>query len=331
MSNNVESGREVEALRQSDKSAKSAHAGSNSSTDGDGRAMQNQSSSLADDGTNSLLFLLQKNKWLIIFVAIIATVASFAASLLVSKKYRATTLVMAVSRHSGGMGLGAASSVLSHMGGIASLVGISGGMGSSKAQALATLQSAVVTRRYIEENNLLPILFIGKWNSRTNRWRSDVPSKQPTLWEGNRYFNKHVRTVFEDPRTGLIRVAITWTSPSLAAQWANGIVAATNSFMRRQAIQQADRDIAFLQSEANKATDVQLKAEIYRLMQQEIRDEMVARGERDYALKVIDPAFVPEEPYSPLPLIWAVTGLLCGVALGIGVAIAKESLSTSAR
>ena len=66
-------------------------------------------------------------------------------------------------------------------------------------------------------------------------------------------------------------------------------------------------------------------------MQQEIRDEMVARGERDYALKVIDPAFVPEKPYSPLPLIWAVTGLLCGAALGVGVGIAKENLSTKAR
>lgn len=328
ISNDVESGRQVETLRPP---KKTGHSETNSSADGDGRVMQNHTSLPADDEMNGLLFLLRKNKWLITSVAIAGTVASFTTSLLVPKKYRATTLVMSVSRHSGSMGLGAASSVLSNMGGLASLVGISGGMGSSKAQALATLQSAVVTRRYIDENNLLPILFSGKWNPRAKRWRSALPGKVPSLWEGNRYFNKHVRTVFEDPRTGLIRVAITWTNPKLAAQWANGIVATTNSFMRRQAIREADRDIAFLQSEANKASDVQLKAEIYRLMQQEIRDEMVARGERDYALKVIDPAFVPEKPYSPLPLIWAVTGLLCGAALGVGVGIAKENLSTKAR
>ena len=288
----------------------------------------NNSSMPADNGTDGLLPSLWKNRWLITSVAIFGTVVSFTTSLLVPKEYRSTTLVMAVSRHAGSMGLGTASSALSGIGGLASLVGISGGMGSSKAQALATLQSAVVTRRYIEENNLLPVLFSGKWDSRTKRWRSEVPSKMPTLWEGNRYFNKHVRTVFEDPRTGLIRVAITWTNPNLAAQWANGIVATTNNFMRQRAIREADRDISFLQSEANKASDVQLKAEIYRLMQQEIRNEMVARGESDYALKVIDPAFVPEKPYAPLPLIWAVTGLLCGVALGVGVGIAKEGMAT---
>lgn len=264
--------------------------------------------------------LLFRNKWLITLIALFATIGALAASLLVQKRYRATTLVMVVNRHAGGMG--AATSVLSNMSGLASLVGLSGGLGNSKAQALATLQSAVLTRKYIERNDLLPILFSEKWNPNGNRWRN----KAPTLWSANAYFNKHVRTVFEDPRTGLIRVAITWTNPALAAKWANGIVESTNEFMRKRAIREANRDIAYLQSEADKTTVVQLRSAIYTLMQQEIREEMIAKGERDYSLKVIDPAFVPEKPYSPLPLIWTVTGLFVGLALGVSVATAKEGI-----
>lgn len=260
-----------------------------------------------------------KHRWFIFIFTITTSLLALVTSLVLPKHYSATALVSPVSRSASGGASGAVGSALSKFGGIASLVGLQTGSGSDKAIDIATLKSQVLTRRYIQKYNLMPILYKGKWNSKTNSWRGNNQARIPTLWQANKYFQKHIRTVTEDRKTGLYDVTITWTDPVTAAKWANGIVELTNHYLRRKAIAEANRDIAYLNAQAAMTSVVQVKEAIYNLMEQEIRDAMIANGQREYALKVVDPAFPPDRPSWPLPWLWTLIGFLIGALLSIGI------------
>jgi uncharacterized protein involved in exopolysaccharide biosynthesis len=55
-----------------------------------------------------------------------------------------------------------------------------------------------------------------------------------------------------------------------------------------------------------------LRTAIFALMQSEIKNEMLSRGNDEYALKVIDPAAVPEKPASPQPLLLTISAVIAG-------------------
>jgi uncharacterized protein involved in exopolysaccharide biosynthesis len=145
----------------------------------------------------------------------------------------------------------------------------------------------------------------------------------PTLWKGNDYFAKNVRRVTEDTKTGLVTLTITWTQPRLAAEWANNLVEMTNNFLRDKAIQESERNIAYLTDQAGKTNVVPVRDSIYTLMESEIKKEMVARGSQEYALKVIDPAVIPERHSSPRLSVWTITGFLVGFIASSAIALMR--------
>ena len=275
-----------------------------------------------------LFALLLREKWFIICGTVLLAAVALIASLILPKKYEATVLIAPVStmRHGGAAsGIG---SMLSGLGGLASMVGVSS-LDMSKAEDIATLKSEILTQKFIQQDDLLPILYASKWDARRNRWRTTNPKDIPTLWYANRYFAKHVRDVTEDGTTGLYRLTITWSNPSMAANWANGIVALTNLYLRNKAIREDERNIAYLKKQADKTTMVEVKQAIFGLIQQEIRDAMIANGEKQYALKVIDPAFAPEKQSSPLPLLWTAIGFLVGLFGSCAVVVMKARQGAS--
>lgn len=271
-------------------------------------------------GTGDLFAIFWREKWLIIAITLAVATTSLIAARISQKRYQATVLVSPVDTSQSADRLGGASSMLSNFGGLASLVGVST-LSASKAVDIATLKSELITTDYIRQNNLLPILFAGEWDSRRAQWRTDDPRKIPTLWDGSRYFTNRVCSVAEDEATGLYRITVTWTNPEMAATWANGIVALTNEYLRNKAISETNANIAYLQERAKQTTTVGLRLAILDLMEQEIRSAMIAQGQSEYALKVVDPAFAPRRPYSPLPVLWAVTGLLAGLFSSLGIAL----------
>ncbi len=280
-------------------------------------------SAVSRDDTVSVrefLLFLWRSRWFALIGAAFCTLSAAAASWIVTPKFTASVVLLPVSGHGGSFG--ALGSAASQLGGLASLTGLNlGGTNSAKEEALATLQSRILTEKYIEQNDLLPILFAKQWNPATRNWRS----ASPTLWQGNRLFES-IRGVDDNAKTGMVTVTIRWTSPSLAATWANGLVRLTNDYLREKAINRAERNLAYLNSEVSKVGVMEVKNEIYRLMEQEIKNEMLAKGRRDFALKVIDPAVPPETKSFPRPLLWMVGGALGGLFLGLLASVTRETL-----
>jgi uncharacterized protein involved in exopolysaccharide biosynthesis len=261
-----------------------------------------------------LLQLLWREKWIVFSLIVLTTGAATTAAVLLPKQYEAQAIISPVSSNAKGAGLGGGQS--SAVGGLASLIGISIGGDSNRAESIAVLQSEALTERYIRDHDLLPVLFPQLWDPVSRRWRVTDPKRIPTPWLGNKVFLR-IRTVAEDKKTGLVSVAIRWGDPDTAARWVNDFIALTNDDLRAKAIRESDQHIAYLNQEAAKTDVAQVRAAIYTVLESEIKNVMLARGPGDYALKVIDPAVPPERQSSPKPLILIPAGFAAGLFLSL--------------
>lgn len=263
------------------------------------------------------LATLKRARWRVAIFVIACTVVATVVGFLMPRKYTAVIVVSPVTNASGGGRLGGLSSMVSQLGGLASLAGISLGEDTQRAETLEVLQSAALTERYIAQNNLLPVLFRKQWDPERRQWRVSSPRKTPTLWKANQLFDKTIRKISTDAKSGIVTMKITWTNPAEAAAWANGLVAMTNDYLRGKAIAEAGKNIAYLNDQAEKTNLVQVREAIYAILETEINKEMLARGTEEYALKVLDPAQIPERPSSLSHTEWLLLGLLGSTGLAL--------------
>jgi uncharacterized protein involved in exopolysaccharide biosynthesis len=264
----------------------------------------------------------------IMFFSLVAilTLGGGAIGLLRDRDYEATTMLSPVAEDPSTSRLGGIAALASQYSGLASLAGIALPGSGKKDEAIAVLQSELLTEQYVKDNDLLPILFSSTWDSVSGKWKTDDPKKIPTLWRANRYFKGTIRSVVDDKRSGLIEMRIRWKDPKLAAAWANGIVKAANSYLRDKAIREAERDITYLNEQVSKTNVIEAQRTIYSLLAQELNKEMVARGREEYALKVIDPAFAPERPIMGGPLLLALLGFTLACLLSVTIVFIRRAL-----
>jgi uncharacterized protein involved in exopolysaccharide biosynthesis len=266
--------------------------------------------------------LIWKRRWLVAGVVVLSAVVSTAASYLVTPKYEASVLLMPVSQDSGGL-----NSLISKLGGgLADLAGLASSTRGKEAEEVAFLKSRALVHDYIEQNNLLPVLFPDRWDARTKTWKPGMLGSEPTIWKAVKYFSSSILRVSTNT-DGLVTLYITWKDSTQAARWANGLVMMTNDHFRDDAVEEHERNISFLTAAAVQATAVEVKEGIYSLLTQEVKNEMLARGTTQFAFKVVDPAVIPEEHSSPKRIIWLLVGAMLGFAITAGVIIMKADRS----
>jgi len=266
-----------------------------------------------DHAIRDLLSDAWRAKWVVIGITALCAILGGASGFFLTKQYRAEVLISAVTDSPTGAGVGA---LVSQYGELASLAGVSlsGHGGNNKDESIAVLQSELITEAYIRANNLLPVLFAASWNADSKTWKSNDPKKIPTLWMGNQAFKK-IREVKQDRQSGLVTLRITWRDPVTAAKWANDLVRETNQFLRDKAIRESERNIAYLNEEAAKTTVVEARQAMYSILKEEVNKEMIAKGRDEYALKVLDPARIPERSSTPSTLFLTALGFAAGLVL----------------
>lgn len=260
-------------------------------------------------------------RWLVAAFGLVAGASAAAIALVTPEKYQATVLLSPVVDQAGGSKLGGAGALLSQLGGLGSLAGLGGASSSQRSESVATLQSRLLTEAFIAEKQLLPVLFHKQWNAANKEWKTNEPETTPTLWKGEELFRLKVRSVTDDKKTGLISLSILWTDPTLAAEWANEIVLRTNTYLRDKSIAESQRNLAYLNEQLKATSVVELQNAIYGLIEAEIKKEMIARGSKEFAFQVVDPATPPERRISPKRGAMTATGLFIGLVIGIGLAL----------
>jgi len=268
----------------------------------------------------NLLKVVVTYKKQVFFITLISTIIAIVIAILSTSIYRAEVLLVPVSKKQGG-GLGM---LANQFGGLASLAGININRGGGADEAIATLKSRELTNKFIQEEGLLPILFGGQWDTQNNQWRNKLAS--PTIWKAYRLFDKSIRKVTLDKRAGLITLSIQWKDPERAANWANELVYRVNDKLRKEAILEAEKTIAYLEKELQKTSIIEIKNSIYKLIEGQTKNKMFASTQQEYAFRVLDKAVVPEKPIKPKRKLIVMMGFLFGVIMSFLLVLILENL-----
>ena len=203
-----------------------------------------------------------EGKWLIIVITSVFALGSVAYALLATEWYRAEVLLAPAEAES-------TPAVSGELTGLAALAGVSVG-GGETAEAVATLESRDLAREFIESNDLLPVLLYKKWDEAGQKWKASNTEDTPDIRDAVRVFHEKALNVSEDRDTGLVTVSIEWIDPHLAAAWASSVVQLANARLRQRALQDAERNVAYLQAELGSTSVVTLQQSIGSLLQTEL-------------------------------------------------------------
>jgi uncharacterized protein involved in exopolysaccharide biosynthesis len=267
-----------------------------------------------------LIDTLWDGKWRIAAWAVMTTMVAAAYAFLTPAVYRSEVLLQPRQESKSASGIGA---MMSQLGGLPEVAGLSFGAGGDKAVALATLKSRAVVERFIEEAGVLPLLYPSAWDTEAKAWKDT--GKIPNVWKAYNKFVKDVMHIVEDKKSGLVTVSMEWGDPRIAQQWATDVVARTNEHLRTKAIQEGESNLAYLEAQVKAVSLVELRQALFTLMESEQKKLMLAKGSAEYALRTIDPAVAPMERVRPQRLRILTIGAFLGAMLGVAVLLGARA------
>ena len=249
-------------------------------------------------------------RWLIIAITGVFTLGGVTYALLAQEWYKADVVLAPADKKAGAGG------ALAQFGGLASLAGISL-PGAGEGEPVAVLKSKDFARAFITDLNVMPLLLDG----------ADWGDKKPDIRDAVKVFDTQIRTVTEDKKSGLVTLSVRWKDPDTAAEWANVLVKRLNDRLRTQAQEESERNVAYLQREIASTNVVSLQQSMGRVLEGEMQKLMLARGNEEFAFKVIDRATPPKQRETPKRTLIALVSLLAGGFLGVLVVFLRKAIA----
>lgn len=137
------------------------------------------------------------------------------------------------------------------------------------------------------------------------------------MGDAYRLFDEKIRDVYEDRRSGVVTLSVTWRDSEQASEWANALIARANRQLRERTIVEAKQVIGFLNDEVARTQVVEVQKAIYKLVEEQIKSIAVASAREQYSFRVIDPAVAPDvhRPVRPRRVLAAAIAVLLGGSL----------------
>lgn len=275
----------------------------------------------ADDEVNlrDVWDILWGGKWIVIALTTLFLFGAIVYALSATEIYRSEALLAPAEEKS-----------TPTIGGLAALAGVSVG-GAGSAEALAVLKSRQFLHSFIEQHNLMPLLFHDRWNAERGEWILGRGEEAPDIRAGVNYFREKILHVRESRETGLVTVGVEWTDPEIAAEWVSNLIRRLNDRLRERALQEAERNVAYLRSEVAKTNTVALQQSIGRLLESEMQKLMLARGNEEFAFNVLDPAVPPTKRSWPKRSLIVGIGTVVGGMLGVFLVFFRHAVRAGFR
>jgi uncharacterized protein involved in exopolysaccharide biosynthesis len=268
-----------------------------------------------------LVAMLWRQKWIILATTMAFLFIGAAYVLTATPRYRAEAVLAPVERAN-------LPRVLpTGLTGLASLAGVNLSSSTDTAEAVAALRSRAFIEEFINDQQLLPVLFAENWDSSNSQWIDQDPVQWPDIAQGVMFFVEEIRTVDEDAVSGLVTFGIEWTDPQVATEWVASLVERINVRLRARDLADSERRLAYLNEQLAQASLVELRQAIARLIENEIQNIMLAKAQTEYAFRVIDPPRVPREPVAPRGALTMVIAGLLGGSLGVLLALSASMLA----
>ncbi len=287
-----------------------------------------------------LFSVIWQGKWLIIAITAVFAIGSVALALYLPNIYKSEALLAPAAEEQGG-GL---SALASQFGGLASLAGVNlgGKGGTDKTQlAIEVLKSRQFTSDFIQKHNILADLMAAeKWdrdtdkliydedayNEATNTWVREVktPFKpEPSMQEAYKEFSK-IFSTNTDKETGMVTLSVEHLSPTVAGQWVTWLIEDINKVMKERDVAEANRSSEFLNKQIALTNVADIKAILYKLVEEQAKTIMFAEVRDEYVFKTIDPALAPEEKAKPKRALICVLGTMLGGMLGVMLVLVRH-------
>jgi uncharacterized protein involved in exopolysaccharide biosynthesis len=260
--------------------------------------------------------MIWRHRLVVGLMCAVALLAAIAYLKIATPMYRAEVVLVPPEEDS--MSGASAGGLGDKLGGLASLAGLNLGQETpSQLSADAMLDSRALAEEFVQRNDLVPVLL--------------KKSKRKTLWLAVRSFKENLSKIRKDQVKGTTKVTVEWTDPDTAARWANGLVALANELSRTRARTEASRNIEYLNKQIALTTDVDVRRDLYEILETQMRALMLANGRVEYAFHVVDPAVPPEVRSRPQVILVLLIGLAVGLAVGCTVAFIRERISERRR
>jgi len=250
---------------------------------------------------NEVFGALWKQKILIILVTSLFALGSVIYSLSLTNIYKSEVL-LSVDNASG-------NNSMNTFGGMAATLGIIGPNNDNKSLiAIKTIQSRSFLKHLLTFDNILPSLMAAKsYDVQSNKILFDpkIYNKNNKEWVGSEpsyletypvYLN-HV--VISKDKSNLLTISVEHISPFFAKEFLELIINEANELLRNKDLREATDAIEFLQSEIPKASLISMKDALNELVLSQLEVQMMAKISSEYVLKVIEPAYVPEDKIRP--------------------------------
>jgi uncharacterized protein involved in exopolysaccharide biosynthesis len=247
-------------------------------------------------------------RWLIIAITALFAIGGVTYAMLAKPMFQADVVMVAAEKKS-------LPSSLGQLGSLASLAGVSIGGGGDR-EPMAVLQSKGFARDFIAEQNLMPDLLKGL---------ESADGGSLDVRDALRVFD-HLYAVNDDKKTGLVTLSIRWRDPARAASLANAMVKMLNDRLRAQALADSQRNVDFLQKEMAATSVVSLQQSMGRVLEGEMQKLMLARGNEQFAFKIIDPATPPKHRFSPKRTFIVLVATLLGGILSLLVVFLRKAV-----
>lgn len=271
-----------------------------------------------------------QRKWLVIAIWFGSAMGSVFYALSLSNVYKSEA-VMVAAIDTGSMGLNG------QIGSLAAMAGISIGkdkQGDKSELAVQLLKSRDFVTGFLVRHQLaVDLMAIKSWDPITDKveydpqvydihnklWTRKVeppftpePSPQTLYKQFDEMF-----TADKDKLTGIIKVSLQHPSPKIAQQWLTQIIVDVNEEIGRRDIEEANRSLQYLQKKVDETNIAELKTLFYTLIEDQTKTLLLANVKQEYALRMIDPPYVPEEKAAPRRAVIVVFMTFAGVLLSV--------------
>ena len=283
--------------------------------------------------------VIWQGKWIIIAITAIFAVASVFYALSLPNIYKSEALLAPVNSEQQG-GLGA---LAGQFGGLASLAGVSLGSGKSDKTALAIeiLKSREFFAKFVIKHNILPnLMAVKSWDLASNKityneniylsdsdkWIREVTpprTAKPSLQESKKVFAS-ILDIQQNKETGMVIISLEHASPAIAKRWVDWLIQDINLDMKMRDKQEAEKSIAYLQSQIDKTTIFEHKTLLFQLIEEQAKTLMFAEVRAEYVFKTIDAALAPELKFKPKRALIVVLGTLLGAMFSIILVFIKH-------
>lgn len=259
-------------------------------------------------------------KYLILATAVALSLSIFGLSKLIDNKYAAVALVaINLDESPGGIKPG------SYRGSdIVSLIEhdfiINSAAENEKERLLARMRSTAFTDIFIQEQNLLKVIFKDKWNEESGTW---IDGLEPSLRDANEIVRGRMRTITVDQQTGLLKIRFETPDPTLSAALANAFWPRFNRYVRQLEADELARRNDYLADRLEGLDNLEMQRSIYRLMETQLAAEALLFSRHNYPLEEIQPARPPLEKSYPSRKLWSVMGFVTALALGVVFALGR--------